>query len=64
MLKIRPELPIILCSGYLEKISKIKAKSLGIKGFLNKPVGNVQVLELVEDLLDENITADLTAQRV
>ncbi|MEA2083258.1 MAG: ATP-binding protein [Thermodesulfobacteriota bacterium] len=35
---IRTDIPIILGSGFSEKMSNEKAKSLGIKGFLMKPV--------------------------
>ncbi len=36
--KIRPDIPILLCSGFSEQMSKEKAASLGIKGFLMKPL--------------------------
>ena len=38
IMDIRTDIPIILCSGFSEKMSNEKAKSLGIKGFLMKPV--------------------------
>ena len=38
MLGIRPELPIILCTGFSEQMSSEKAKALGIRYFLLKPV--------------------------
>jgi YesN/AraC family two-component response regulator len=37
MLQIRPDLPIILCTGYSNLISEEKVKNLGIKGFALKP---------------------------
>lgn len=37
LINIRPDLPIILCTGYSEKISQGKAKSLGISEFIMKP---------------------------
>ena len=42
-LKLRPDLPIILCTGYSEQISKEKALELGIKSYQEKPI-NVQSL--------------------
>ncbi len=36
--KIRPHIPIILCTGFSGDIDKNRAKALGIKAFLMKPV--------------------------
>lgn len=38
MLKIRPDLPVILCTGYSAVINPEKARSMGIKRFLMKPL--------------------------
>jgi len=38
LIKIRPDIPILLCTGFSETISERQAASLGIKGFLFKPV--------------------------
>ena len=38
ILSIRPELPIIICTGFSERINEDLAKEMGIKGFLMKPV--------------------------
>jgi CheY-like chemotaxis protein len=46
MMSIRPDLPIILCTGFSEMISKEKATSLGIRRFLMKPL-------LIKDLAVE-----------
>ncbi|MBN2108813.1 MAG: PAS domain S-box protein [Deltaproteobacteria bacterium] len=37
MLEVRPELPIILCTGFSEKISEEQALKMGIRAFLLKP---------------------------
>ncbi len=51
ILKIRPEIPIILCTGYSETITKEKAIAGGIKDFLMKPV-KIQVLaETIRNVL-------------
>lgn len=36
--EIRPDIPIILCTGYSETISKEKAESMPIDGFVVKPL--------------------------
>ncbi len=38
MLEIRPEIPIILCTGFSELISEEKARDQGIREYLYKPV--------------------------
>ena len=38
MLQIRPNLPIILCTGYSNLINEEQARAIGIKGFIMKPV--------------------------
>jgi len=37
-LKIRPDIPIILCTGYSEKISQERAEELGIRKYIEKPL--------------------------
>jgi len=38
LLSLRPDLPIILCSGFSEAIDEKKAKAYGIREYLKKPV--------------------------
>jgi CheY-like chemotaxis protein len=38
LMQIRPDIPIILCTGYNESISKERAKELGIRAFEMKPL--------------------------
>jgi len=44
MLAIRPEIPVILCSGFSDLINEKKAKELGIREFIMKPY-NVKSLD-------------------
>ncbi len=39
LVKIRPDIPVVLCTGFSTTISEAKALSMGISGFLMKPVG-------------------------
>jgi YesN/AraC family two-component response regulator len=50
--KIRSDIPIILCTGFSELISKEKAESLGIKGFLMKPVVIKDLSNMIRNVLD------------
>jgi PAS domain S-box-containing protein len=38
LIRLQPGLPVILCTGFSEKMNAERARSLGIKGFLLKPV--------------------------
>jgi len=47
MLALRPKLPIILVTGYSERINDEEAKRLGIRHYLNKPVDGKKLLDIV-----------------
>ncbi|MCG8619515.1 MAG: PAS domain S-box protein [Desulfobacterales bacterium] len=38
MIKISPQIPILLCTGFSETMNEEKAESIGVKGFLLKPM--------------------------
>ena len=48
----RPELPIILCTGFSEQINAESARQLGIRAFLLKPFQEKELAELVREVLD------------
>ncbi len=50
--KIRPDIPIIICTGFSKKISKEKANKLGIEGFLIKPITTVKLSKKIRQVLD------------
>lgn len=56
LLKIRPEVPVILCTGYSSIISEEKAKKIGIKRFLMKPVSRQDLAVTVREVLDKHKT--------
>lgn len=47
MLQIRPDIPIILCSGYSNLINEETAKAAGIKAFALKPLSRSQLAQLI-----------------
>lgn len=51
LLRIRPDLPIILATGYSETISEDDAIALGIQRFLMKPVKARVLLRTIEEVL-------------
>jgi PAS domain S-box-containing protein len=52
LMKIKPEIPIILCTGYSKKASDESAKEMGIKEFLYKPVTKANLAKTVRKTLD------------
>ncbi|MCF8070515.1 MAG: GAF domain-containing protein [Desulfobacterales bacterium] len=52
MIKIRPDIPILLCTGFSEVMSKEKAAAIGIKGFLMKPVVMKEQSGMIRKVLD------------
>ena len=53
MISIRPDIPVILASGFSERVDKNKAGSMGIKAILMKPVLNSDIAQTVRKVLDE-----------
>ena len=52
MLQIRPDIPIILCTGYSSTASETAAKSLGVKEFVFKPISIRVLARLIRKALD------------
>ncbi len=51
---IRPEMPVIMCTGFSEIISKEKIKELGITALLTKPVPVKDFATAIRKALDES----------
>jgi CheY-like chemotaxis protein len=58
LINIRSDIPILLCTGFSETISEEKAASLGIKGFLLKPIVMTDLFQKIREILDENKPAE------
>jgi PAS domain S-box-containing protein len=53
LMKIRADIPVILCTGYSKNISDETAKKLGIKAFAYKPIVRAHLAKTVRKVLDE-----------
>ncbi|MGD9366761.1 MAG: response regulator [Desulfobacteraceae bacterium] len=51
---IRPNVPIIMCTGYSEKISSEKAQKMGIRAFLRKPLSYNDLTKNVRKAIDQH----------
>jgi PAS domain S-box-containing protein len=52
LMQIRPQIPVIICTGYSEQIDESRAKELGIRGFLMKPFTIRELSKTVRQVLD------------
>ncbi len=49
---IKPTIPVIICTGFSERVNRDKARKAGIKGFLKKPVIKSDMAEMIRAVLD------------
>jgi len=52
LMKIRPDIPVILCTGHSGQISEKRAKAIGIRAFVMKPIAQRQMAETIRKVLD------------
>ena len=56
IMKIRPDFPVILCTGYTEMITKEDISQTGIKAFMVKPFAMRDIAETIRQVLDQEKT--------
>ena len=52
ILKIRPDIPIIICTGYSERMSEDRAQEIGIHKYIEKPIEKETLARSVREVLD------------
>ncbi|MBW1783996.1 MAG: response regulator [Deltaproteobacteria bacterium] len=52
VMRIRPDMPVILCTGFSERISEDEAHDLGIGAFIEKPMVVADVAEKIRRVLE------------
>jgi CheY-like chemotaxis protein len=53
ILEIRPDMPLILCTGYSDHLSSDQAKKIGIRDYIEKPVLKRDLALIIRKILDE-----------
>ena len=53
LISIRADIPIIICTGFSERLNQEKAASIGVKGFLMKPIIKSELAKMVRKVLDQ-----------
>ena len=51
-LSIRPDLPVILCTGYSRSMSEQEARKMGVRAFVLKPLTQRELATMVRQVLD------------
>jgi len=53
MMSIKPDIPIIIFTGYSDKMLNLKGKDMGIKDLILKPFEPKELVRIVRRVLDE-----------
>jgi len=51
ILQIRPDIPVILCTGFSERITEDMIKELGIRKYIMKPILRNEIAQTIRDVL-------------
>jgi PAS domain S-box-containing protein len=58
IMRIRPGFPVILCTGFTERITKDEAQTLGIRELLAKPLAIHTLAKTIREILDQKLTIE------
>ena len=53
LMQIRPDIPVIICTGYSSLIDEEKAKDLGIAAYVMKPIIMTEIAKIIRAVLDK-----------
>ncbi|MCP4579359.1 MAG: response regulator, partial [Deltaproteobacteria bacterium] len=53
LFSVRPDIPMIICTGFSEQMNEQDAEILGIRGLLKKPISISDMAGMVREVLDE-----------
>jgi two-component system, cell cycle sensor histidine kinase and response regulator CckA len=63
MLRIRPDLPVVVCTGFNERINRESARDIGIQAFLMKPFLKNEMAQIIRELLDRTPSEPASSSR-
>jgi two-component system cell cycle sensor histidine kinase/response regulator CckA len=52
LMKVKPNIPIILCTGFSARIDDKKAMAMGIRAFVSKPILKHEIAQTIRKVLD------------
>jgi len=53
LLQIRPDIPVLLCTGFSESVNKENFRNMGIGSFIMKPIIKKELAHIIRELLAE-----------
>ncbi|MBU0987838.1 MAG: response regulator, partial [Proteobacteria bacterium] len=54
LLRVRPDIPIILCTGFSARMDGKKAMGMGIRAFVSKPILKREIAETIRKVIDSS----------
>ena len=54
LMNIRPDIPIIICTGHSAHVDEEKAKELGLAAYIMKPINMLETAKTIRKILDRN----------
>ena len=52
LLETRPDLPVVICTGYSERLTAERARQIGARALVNKPLDRALLARLMREALD------------
>ena len=56
LMDIRPDIPIIICTGYSALVDEEKAKELGLAAYIMKPIDMQETAQTIRNVLDKKLS--------
>lgn len=53
LIRLRADIPIILCTGFSESMTEEQAAELGVRAFIHKPISKLQIAAGIRQVLDQ-----------
>ncbi len=63
ILEVQPDMPIIICSGYSQRLDTLKAVELNIQAFIDKPLLIEDLMVTVRNVLDQS-SGDINGKNI
>jgi PAS domain S-box-containing protein len=53
LIRVKPEIPVILCTGYSARINQQRAAAMGIRAFVSKPVPRMDIAKTIRNIIGD-----------
>ncbi len=59
LIRIKPDIPVVLCTGFSARINNEQAEAMGIRAFVMKPVTMREIVTTVRKILDQTVPINI-----